>query len=184
MNKLYMLLLGCKPDGRHTEQHDVLFSIGTRLGDLKTQIEDFWPEANGRIHLDAWREVTSVNGYQIEVVEKTEASAEKKEKLFFINLGGYTEGLFAEQHYILLSVNETNGEATKYAKETLFYQETNFPGAESHIDDKYAVDVDDVYDVEDILSPALKEKYTIKISKNESLPEDEMHLGYFKMSRL
>lgn len=179
-----MLLLGCTPPGRHTEQHDVLFAIGTRLADLKTQIEEFWPEVKGRIHLDAWREVTAVNGYQIEVVEKAKASAETQEKLFFINLGGYTKGLFAEQHYILLSVNENLGEASKQAKESLFYKETTFPGAESHIDDKYAIDVDDVYNVEDILPPALKERYTIRISKNESLPEDEMHLGYFKMSRL
>lgn len=179
-----MLLLGCKPEGRHTEQHDVLFAIGSRLGDLKTQIEEFWPEASGRIHLDAWREVTSVNGYQIEVSEKNEPPAKNAEKLFFINLGGYTKGLFAEQHYILLSVNDNIAAASKSAKETLFYQENNFPGAESHIDDKYAVDVDDVYNVEDILPAALKEKYTIKISKNDSLPEDEMHLGYFKMSKL
>ena len=179
-----MLLLGCKPKGRHTEQHDVLFAIGTRLADLTDQIKAFWPEAADRIHLDAWREVTSVNGYQIEVVEKTQASAEQKEKLFFINLGGYTEGVFAEQHYIMLAVNETNAGATKTAKETVFYKEVHFPGAESHIDDKYAIDVDDLYDVEDILPAGIKEKYSIKISKNESLAEDEVHLGYFKMSRV
>jgi len=179
-----MLLLGCKPEGRHTEQHDVLFAIGSRLGDLKDQIEDFWPEAKGRIHLDAWREVTSVNGNTIEVVERSEASAQQAEKLFFINLGGYTKNLFAEQHYILLSVNETLAEASKQAKDSLFYKETTFPGAESHIDDKYAIDVDDAYNVEDILPAGQKEKYTIKISKNNGLPDDEMHLGYFKMSRL
>jgi hypothetical protein len=179
-----MLLLGCKPEGRHTEQHDVLFGIGNSLSDLKPQIEAFWPEAKDRIHLDAWREVTSVNGYQIEVSEKNEPPAENAEKLFFINLGGYTKGLFAEQHYILLSVNDNIAAASKCAKGTFFYQENNFPGAESHIDDKYAVDVDDVYNVEDILPSDLKEKYTIKISKNDSLPDDEMHLGYFKMSKL
>ncbi|MGN6440105.1 MAG: DUF1543 domain-containing protein [Agriterribacter sp.] len=29
-----MLLLGCKPAGRHTEQHDVFFGIGASLKDL------------------------------------------------------------------------------------------------------------------------------------------------------
>jgi len=181
--KLFMLLLGCKPPGRHTEQHDVLFAIGQSPKDLIGQINDFWPEAVDKIHIDAWREVTNVNGYQITVVEKTSAKTGDK-KLFFINLGGYQENQFDEQHYIVLSVNPDNASAVQGAKQTLFFRENEFEGASSHIDDKYAIDVDDLYDVEDILMPAIKEKYTIKITEAAGLPDDEMHLGYFKLSKL
>jgi hypothetical protein len=178
-----MLLLGCKPPGRHTEQHDVLFAIGQTPKDLIGQINDFWPEAVDKIHVDAWREVTNVNGHQITVVEKPNVSVSNK-KLFFINLGGYLENQFDEQHYIILSVNPDSGSAIQGAKQTLFFQHNEFPGASSHIDDKYGIDVDDLYEVEDILMPAIKEKYTIKITEAAGLPNDEIHLGYFKLSKL
>ncbi len=58
-------MLGCTPKGRHTEQHDIFFGIGGAIKDLKQDIIDFWPEAKGKIHLDAFREVTNVDGYQI-----------------------------------------------------------------------------------------------------------------------
>jgi hypothetical protein len=178
-----MLLLGCKPPGRHTEQHDVLFAIGQTPKDLIGQINDFWPEAVDKIHVDAWREVTNVNGHQITVVEKPNVSISNK-KLFFINLGGYLENQFDEQHYIILSVNPDSGSAIQGAKQTLFFQYDEFDGASSHIDDKYGIDVDDLYEVEDILMPAIKEKYTIKITEAAGLRDDEIHLGYFKLSKL
>src|ERR1700761_240059 len=98
--KLFMLLLGCKPPGRHTEQHDIFFGIASSLRDLVPEIKVFWPEPE-KIHIDAWREVNNVDGYQVKVISAGETSAaptEPKKKLFFINLGGYQENKFAEQH--------------------------------------------------------------------------------------
>src|ERR1700761_6598096 len=123
-----MLLLGATPPSRHTEQHDVLFAIGNTLKDFIEQINNFWPEAMGRIHIDAWREVTSVNGYQVSVIDKIPNTENAANKLFFINLGGYIKDVFDEQHYIMLSVNPDSGSAIKTAKETLFYQQTGLPG--------------------------------------------------------
>lgn len=47
------------------------------------------------------------------------------------------------------------------AKETAFYLHTGFEGAISHIDDKYGLDVDDLYEIYDILPVADKEKYSV-----------------------
>lgn len=91
--KLFMLLLGCKPQGRHTEQHDIFFAIATELNELVPAIKEFWPEANGKIHLDAYRVVNHVDGYQVNVVEKV-AQSEANQKLFFLNLGGYQSKVF------------------------------------------------------------------------------------------
>jgi len=55
-----MLLLGCKPPGRNTEQHDIFFGIGSGLKELIPAIIDSWPEAKKKIHIDAWREVQFV----------------------------------------------------------------------------------------------------------------------------
>jgi hypothetical protein len=181
--KLFMILLGCKPTGRNTEQHDLFFGIGKSLADVKDDILDFWKEANGKLHIDAWREVRVIDGYKIEVVER-EASTSGTNKLFFINLGGYKQDEFEEYHYKLLTVSADKGLAIQKAKQTAFYKHTGFEGATSHIDDKYGIDVDDVYEIEDILPSHLKEQYSIQINKAENEKEDEIHLGYLKIDKI
>ena len=180
--KLFMLLLGCTPQGRHTEQHDVFFTVGNSLKDIKEEIIAFWPEANGKIHIDAWREVTEVDGCQIKVVSKKEEST--ADKLFFLNLGGYKEGEFDELHYKMLTVSDEKATAIKKAKETAFYRHAGFDGATSHIDDKYGVDVDDVFEIDDILPTSIKQYYKLQISPAADIPKDEIHLGYLILSKL
>lgn len=182
--KLFMLLVGCRPKGRHTEQHDTLFAIGNNIKSLLPQIKDFWPGA-GTMHIDAWREVNTVNGYAIKIITADKPYINSN-KLFFLNLGGYKENEFEEFHYKLITVAADKGEAIKIAKQTAFYKHTGFKGADSHIDDKYGIDVDDIYEINDILPTSLKDQYHIHISaaQNSSLSEDEMHLGYLKLSSL
>ncbi len=180
--KLYMLLLGCKPDGRHTEQHDVFFGIGTSLKDLVPDIVDFWPEAAGKIHIDAWREVTVVDGCPVKVMMRSDLPERSQQwKLFFVNLGGYKENDFEEYHYKCLSVGATAADAIKQAKEQTFWKHQ----LSSHIDDKYGIDVDDVYEIEEVLASRLKEKYTVVVGTGgPTRPEDELHPGYLKLSKL
>jgi hypothetical protein len=183
--KLFMLLLGCKPPGRHTEQHDIFFGIAPALKDLIPDILAFWPEPE-KIHIDAWREVKQVERYQIKILnrEAGENVNEQAPRLFFINLGGYQENRFEEQHYHLLTVNVNRSAAFKEAKETIFFQHNHFPGAESHIDDKYGLDVDDLYEIEEMLSPAQKEKFLIELLPVDSPEKDRIQLGYIKLSSL
>ena len=193
--KLFMLLLGCKPKGRNTEQHDVFFGIANELKELIPAIKQFWPEAAGEIHIDAWREVNYVDGFSKRVAEKmapanTESSKKKDHDLFFINLGGYKENEFDEFHYKMLVVAGSFDAAKAAAKATGFFKHTtlgksvNTRSATSHIDDKFGVDVDDLYSIKDIISPALKEKYSISIGPGDSNKEDIMNLGYFRLKDL
>ncbi|MBF8965015.1 DUF1543 domain-containing protein [Pontibacter sp. FD36] len=183
--KLFMLMLGCRPAGRNTEQHDMFFAIGEQVKDLVPAIKAFWSEAKGNIHVDAWREVTQVNGYQVKVVPKTAISeADGSDKLFFLNLGGYKPNEFDEFHYKMLAVAPDQAGAVKQAKQTAFYKHTGFKGAASHIDDKFGVDVDEVYQVKDILTPEDKERYSLVITADATGPEDDMHLGYFQLHKL
>lgn len=180
---LYMVIIGCTPDGRLTEQHDTFFGIARNLKDLVPQMNAFWPEAKGEIHIDAWRKVTSVDNHSIEIIEKEEWQ-NAPEKLFFMNLGGYKPGEFEEYHYKLLTVAETLSIATKNSKENAFYRHYGFKGATSHIDEKYGIDIDNAYKVQDILAPEFKEKFQLKITKQENITEDELHIGYLKISKL
>ena len=183
--KLYMIMLGCKPKGRFTEQHDIFFGIGKSIKELIPQMIAFWPEANGKIHIDAWREVTVVDNFSIEIVTKKELKEPIQDNLFFINLGGYKENEFEEYHYKILTIAASLGSASKNAKTTNFYKHCGFKGATSHIDDKYGIDVDDIYNVADILFKHYKESYSLQISKVTSfLKEDSLHIGYLKLDKI
>jgi hypothetical protein len=185
--KLFMILTGCTPDGRHTEQHDVFFGVGNEPKDLISSMIEFWPEAKGKLHVDAWREVNFVDGYKIIIEPKADnkiAPDAVINKLFFINLGGYKINEFEEFHYKMLAVGTHKGEAIQQSKQTVFYKHTGFKSAESHVDDKYGIDVDDAYEITDILPTALKDKYTINILPDENAGVDEIHLGYFMLHKL
>ncbi len=186
--KLFMLLLGCKPKGRTTEQHDIFFGIAENLKDLIPSINDFWPEALGKIHIDAWREVTAVDTNRVRAcgrhfdLDKRESQA--LNKLFFINLGGYKKDQFDEFHYKMLVVAKNISEAISQAKETEFFKRTGFSNAPAHIDDKYGLDIDDIFDVEDLLSKETKEHYKLLINDNVRVESDQINLGYLKLSKL
>ncbi|WP_374950974.1 DUF1543 domain-containing protein [Mucilaginibacter sp.] len=184
---LYMLLLGSKAPNRNVEQHDYFFGIANNLKELVPQIKAFWPEAGASIHIDGFRRVTTVDGYQIDVISKDEQAEPSGKKLFFVNLGGYQENKLEEQHYIVLSVQDDRVGAVQNSKKTEFFKSqtiASVKGANSHIDEKYGIDVDDIYRIEDILSPYQKAQYHIRITASPGLPEDHIHLGYFKLDKL
>lgn len=185
--KLFMLLLGSKAPGRHVEQHDYFFGIAASLKDLIPDIKTFWRGTSANLHIDGWREVNAVDGYNIKVVSKEQADTTSTNKLFFINLGGYQAGKLEEQHYVILTVKNDRALAIQEAKKTIFFRNNSIAGvkgANSHIDDKYGIDVDDIYNIDEMLSPGLKEQYHIQITPEEGLPEDEINLGYFRLDKL
>ena len=182
--KLFMVIIGCTPKGRFTEQHDVFFGIGKTLHELVDQMIDFWKEAEGKIHIDAWRQIKNVDGYVVEIKERSNVVNEARLKLFFINLGGYKENEFEEYHYKIVTAAKDKGEAIRKSKQTAFYKHCGFKGAESHIDDKYGIDVDDLYEIEDILPADTKEKYSISLSPAENALNDALQIGYLKIDKL
>ena len=179
-----MLMLGCRPVGRNTEQHDIYFGIAKNLKDLIPAIKSFW-KSSGNIHIDAWRIVNNVDGYKVTITEKTDSN-KPEQKLFFLNLGGYKENEFDEFHYKILTVAKDKNEAISVAKKSAFFQHTGFGKlAVSHIDDKFGVDVDDIFEIKDILTTTDKMAFSISINKSETeLPDDVLNLGYFKLANL
>lgn len=181
--KLFYVILGATPKGRNIEQHDVFFGIAERLADLAPAMKKFWKEAEGKIHLDAYQEVRFVDGYEVKIVEKTDADNENQ--LYFINLGGYKRGAFAEFHEQHLMAGSSMSDVIKRVKKTEFYRTMGFEKATSHIDDKYGVDIDDIFKVNDILPEDMKEKYSVVLEKSDApVQENRMDVGYFKIDKL
>ena len=178
--KLFMIMGGATVKGRIIEQHDIFFGVGLKVKDLIPELLHFWPEAEGKFHIDAWREVTIVDDFLIEVVERNE-DVKSKQNLYFLNLGGYKAGDFEEYHYKMLTIASNMATAVKYAKQTDFYKEFDFKGALSHIDEKYGVDVDDTHKVADLLNDETKQLYSLKITAlPELMKKDVLHIGYLK----
>lgn len=180
-----MLLLGCSPKGRHTEQHDVFFGIAPNLMSLVADIKAFWPEAGASIHIDAWRVVRKVGACELTVSARQPDVQEQQEKLFFINLGGYKANLFDETHFKVLTVQTSKAEAVKFSKSSDFFRTFTLKGAESHVDDKYGLDVDDLHDIEEILPAAHKSAYRLEFkAASFDMPEDSIQLGYYRLNKL
>jgi hypothetical protein len=183
--KLYLLLLGSEVPGRVVEQHDYFFGIADSLAELIPDVKAFWPEAGASLHIDGWREVTKVDDYAVRVVGKNDQDYISNCQLFFLNLGGYTSGKLEEQHYTVLAVQENRLKAIQAAKSSLFFKTNSLKGtATAHIDEKYGVDIDSVHHIEDLLSPELKARYRIVFDEGTGLPEDKIHLGYFKLDKI
>jgi hypothetical protein len=146
--------------------------------DLIPQMKAFWPV--DKLHVDAIRAVTLVNGFTVKVVDAT--SVKNDTHLFFINLGGYKQNEFEEFHYKMLVAAPDKGAAIQQARQTAFYKHTGFKGAPSHVDDKYGVDVDDVFEIADILPANVKQQFSLLIQPAApDQEEDAIHLGYFRL---
>jgi hypothetical protein len=83
-----------------------------------------------------------------------------------------------------LAVGNSMAEASKKAKSNAFFKHFTFKGATSHIDDKYGIDVDDIFNVKEILSSTFTEQFELKITPTEDSKEDKLHIGYLKLDKI
>ena len=183
-----MTYLGAKPKGRNTEQHDWFFSIGDSINDIIPEIKIFWPEAakTKKFHIDSYRQVTYEKGYIIYLEPRIEEDKNLAHEWrpFFINLGGYKKDVAGEFHYPDLYIAENKQSAIEMAKQTAFFQHTGYEGAPSHIDDKYGIGVDDLYDIEDMLPKEVRKNYRIRIIKaTGKCLKDEIYSGFQLLSK-
>ena len=197
MTTLYMIQLGARPKGRLIEQHDIFFGVANQVSELIADINEHWPEVKNKWHIDSYRAVTNVDGYTVKLVEPSKQVANQTDnskglKLFFINLGGYQQGSFEEFHYKLLIVAANQASAIKQAKQSAFYQQFTFKDssspfdAASHIDDKFEVDIDDIYNVNDLI-PTLQLVIEPIDSVDKSIGEDladKEYVGYLSIKNL
>ena len=179
--KLYCITMGATVPGRLIEQHDVMFAAAADISDLIPSLQAAWPEG-ASVHVDAYREVTVVSSHHISLTQDPVSADASGLKLFFFNLGGYVEGDMEEYHHKALVVATSQKEAIASIKQCEFYQNRGYAGAESHIDDKMNVDIDDVHIVDDLISHA---GWHLHISPAaQAATEDVWQVGYLSLSKL
>ncbi|GAF59611.1 LOW QUALITY PROTEIN: hypothetical protein JCM18902_2480 [Psychrobacter sp. JCM 18902] len=193
MPTLFMVQLGGRPKGRLIEQHDIFFGVANQVSELINDINNHWPEVNNKWHIDSYRAITKVGNHTVKLIESdNQAANDNGLKLFFINLGGYQRGSFEEFHHKLLIVAATQAEAIKQAKQSTFYKEFTFKdkdspfNAASHIDDKFEVDIDDIYNVNDLISNVqiLIEPTIHNSHELANADKDKDYVGYLSIKNL
>lgn len=193
MLTLFMVQLGGRPKGRLIEQHDVFFGVANQMSELIDDINNHWPEVNNKWHVDSYRAITKVGNHTVKLIESdNQAAPDNGLKLFFINLGGYQQGSFEEFHYKLLVVATSQADAIKQAKQSDFYKQFTFKdktspfNAASHIDDKFEVDIDNIYNVNDLVSniQILIEPMINNSHELTNADEDKEYVGYLSIKNL
>jgi len=178
--KLFVVLLGGKPEGRKIEQHDIFVGAAEELKDLVPDMELFWP--NVELHIDGYIAFNHINEYMIEFQPRIGNVPLSKDepKLYFINLGGYKSLELEEYHKKLFIVAKSLSEAVSKAKEDQFYLEgQNDSDSRSHVDDKEAID--DIICISETLR-----NYKISLVKipENFFPFSERKIGYLAFSKL
>jgi hypothetical protein len=135
-DKLFAVYLGGRAPRCNTELHDVVFAIGERIEDTYEQLLDKSFGSPQGLHLDSWIELSIVAGHKVALTNDKPAAGKT---LYFINLGAYADGQFAELHANTFVVAANEQEAKAKGKDAL---RQALPGP---------IHTDDLYDIDDCL---------------------------------
>lgn len=193
--QLFMLKIGARPQGRLIEQHDVMFVIANSLSEVIPVVNQQWTEVKNKWHLDAWRAVNRVGDFHIQLTEKASLADNSTDnnQLYFVNLGGYLPNQFEEFHYKTLVVADSISKATAQVKKSDFYRDYTFNNANpalsgvatSHVDDKHELDIDEIYQVAELLPDSVSLSIrALSDDEKATMPHDELHIGYLSLKQL
>jgi hypothetical protein len=166
MPRLFAVLLGgnCAPRS-NTELHDVVFAVGDRLEDTYPQLLELWFGTPEGLHIDSWLELRVVDGHRVSLGLDT---PDHERHLYFINLGGYRAGDFAEHHANAFLVAADEDEAKRRAKAVLL----------GGFD---AVHTDDLYEVDDILQVKEVSGWHVTLEPTDDTIVSEPRNGYLPL---
>ena len=110
--KLFVIYIGGRTAQSMIELHDMRFVFAETIEQTFPELKKTWWGTPSSLHLDCWGELKFADGYEIRL--STEASP-NPQKLYFVNLGGYSTEEFTELHKNIFLVAENEAEAKKKA---------------------------------------------------------------------
>lgn len=113
---LYAVLLGGRAARCNVELHDVVFAAGDGLESLHEQLLDAWFGEPKGLHVDAWTRLDRIEGYRVRLDRQPDSG---DQRLWFINIGGYRTGEFAERHAYAFLAGAGKAEVKERAKASL-----------------------------------------------------------------
>lgn len=146
MPSLFIVMLGGRHARANTEVHDVVVAVGENLQDTYPQLKQAWfGEAKG-LHIDAWAQIHGVEfaGRRYQVKLSHAAPQVSDEKLYLINLGGYSREEFGELHRYVLVVAQ-NAIVAKQRGKQYFAQHWQKQHTDRVLDVDDCLAIDQVY---------------------------------------
>ncbi|AWL13356.1 hypothetical protein HMF8227_02908 [Saliniradius amylolyticus] len=132
-------MLGGKHPRAKIEVHDVVFAVGDTLSDTYSQLHQQWFGDPEHCHIDSWMAVDGIDEYKVSLGPAMPGPGQPK--LYFINLGGYRDGIFGEEHRFLL-MPATDAKAAKTKGKQHLLKEWDKPHTDA------IVDIDDCIPIE------------------------------------
>ena len=125
--KLFLVVLGGRTRSSHIELHDVRWVVGKQIEDTFHQLRKEWFGIIEGLHIDSYLNIKFIDGYKVTLRRTCESnkcesfksyysSSTGKNKLWFVNFGGYDPKKLLELHEFGLFVAESAFEAKKLAK--------------------------------------------------------------------
>ncbi|KTC84955.1 DUF1543 domain-containing protein [Legionella brunensis] len=110
---LFVVYIGGSHPNSLIELHDIRFIVANSIEDTYDALRKSWWGIPTSLHIDAWGILKYADGYDIQISEVQ--SQNNKNKLFFINLGGYDQKQFTELHKNIFVVAADEIEAKQKA---------------------------------------------------------------------
>lgn len=129
---LFLVVLGGRAQGCLIEQHDVRLVVGSCLEATIPELRRQWRGLRRGLHIDSWVRVERLEGYRVRLRPEPCLG---RERLWFVNIGGYDPSQLAEQHAFGLFVAGSAQAAKAKARRTLLTAAT-----QQHKDDLRSVD--------------------------------------------
>jgi len=111
--KLFVIYIGGAHEKSLIELHDMRFIVAENIEDTYDELRRSWWGIPKSLHLDAFGELKYVDGYNIYLKN---VEQDTQNKLYFLNLGGYSRDEFTELHKNIFVVAENEDEAKIKAK--------------------------------------------------------------------
>jgi len=95
MMKLFAIYIGGEHVGANIEVHDIRFIAAENIQATHAALLLQWWGKPGTLHIDCWSEILQADGYEVSLRPEPFSG---RERLYYVNLGGYDGVAFAEQH--------------------------------------------------------------------------------------
>jgi hypothetical protein len=106
--KLFAIYIGGQHPRANIEVHDIRFVVAPTIRDTYEKLRTDWWGTPSTLHVDCWAEIDHVDGFDVQLKP---APSTTREKLYFVNLGGYDGQDFAEQHKNMFVVARSAADA-------------------------------------------------------------------------
>ncbi|MEB3317149.1 MAG: DUF1543 domain-containing protein [Cyanobacteriota bacterium] len=110
--QLFLVVLGGRLPGAHIELHDVRFVAGHSLDDTLPALRRQWFGRRRGLHIDSFMAVRQVGQFAVDLRREPWVG---RERLWFVNVGGYRPERLAEEHAFGLVVDATAAGAKRQA---------------------------------------------------------------------